>query len=523
VAGAIVDAITMDPMAGRRGGFGAMAGAGTTQPAEVRTGPDGSFRLDGLAPGRARISAHRDGSNLGDSQSADVPEGGVASADLTLRDEGVLTGRVGTKSGGPLKTSVTVRAMPTGGQMMILGPSGMASVDVDPTGVYRLVLPAATYNVIAQPASQPGFAMPRSRNMATIEVGQTTNKDISLDDDSDAAVTGVVLEPEGGPSAGAMVRVMGTTPGQRMMMAMPADDQGHFNVTGSRAQLGALTITATNGGRTGTVSIGPDQTQATVQLQASASLKGHVTGAAPVQGFRVTVASASPGGRMAAQDLEFAGDTFQVDDVPADQLIVSVKTRDGRLGTARTTVASGQTGQVDVPLQDATTVLGRVVGPDGAPVNNAMVSITDGDPMSGVSSQTTPDGRFKLTNVAPGDHTLRIYMAPATFKRQTITAPAGQPLDLGDIKLDLPRADPGTIGVNLRTDGDGVAVASLIPGGPADTAGVRLGDLVTAIDGVAVRSVADATARVVGAPGSPCNLGLSRSGNALALSVTRAQ
>lgn len=524
VEGAVINAATIEGGGGRRGMMAMMQGPAGPPP-EVRSGPDGRFRLDGLTPGRARLTTHRDGSSLGDTQTVDIPEGGVAQVEVTLRDEGVLTGRVVTKSGAPLKAPAAVRAMPSGGAMMILGPGGVASTETDLGGAYRLTLPAASYNVSATAASTPGFAMPRTRNGATVQAGQTANKDLTLDDDSDAAVTGVVLEPSGEPSVGAIVRVLGTTPGARTMMVMPVDEQGRFTVAGTRAQLGALDVTASNGGRTGKASVAVEQIQVTVQLLAAGRIKGHVSGATQVQGFRVTVASAGGfGARMGGQDLEFAADKFDVDDVPPGDVIVSVKTRDGRAGDAKATIAAGQPNQVEVQLKDISTVAGRILGPDGAPVRGAMVAVDGEMGFHGAGSdQTTAEGRFKLANVAPGEHSLRIFAPPASFQRRPFTVAAGQPLDLGDLKLDAPKADPGTIGANLRPDSDGVAVAFVLPGGPAETAGLRAGDLVTAVDGAAVKLVADATARIGGAPGTPVTLTVSRSGNAIAVPVTRAR
>jgi membrane-associated protease RseP (regulator of RpoE activity) len=251
-----------------------------------------------------------------------------------------------------------------------------------------------------------------------------------------------------------------------------------------------------------------------------------VVAATPVEGFRVSISPAGrePMGRMLAQDLEFAGDKFDVDDVPPSEVLASVRTRDGRVGEARTTLVSGQTGEVEVQLKDATTVTGRIVGPDGAPVKSAMVTVADGDAiMAGANSETTADGRFHLANVQPGEHAIRVFAPPATFKRQTFTVAAGQALDVGDIKLDPPRADPGTVGANLRPDGDGVAVGFVLPGGPADTAGLKIGDLVTAIDGARVASVDDARARAPGAPGSPVTFTVSRTGNAVSVPMVRAR
>jgi S1-C subfamily serine protease len=54
---------------------------------------------------------------------------------------------------------------------------------------------------------------------------------------------------------------------------------------------------------------------------------------------------------------------------------------------------------------------------------------------------------------------------------------------------DLPTA--GVLGVNLEDKGGECHTASLAPGGAAEKAGVRKGDVVEAIDGQAIKSIAD--------------------------------
>jgi regulator of sigma E protease len=84
-------------------------------------------------------------------------------------------------------------------------------------------------------------------------------------------------------------------------------------------------------------------------------------------------------------------------------------------------------------------------------------------------------------------------------------------------------AQSGTIGAAVRGDSaTPPTVVFIIPNGPADAAGMRLGDQVTAVDGQAVAGIADATTRLKGAPGTPVQIAVSRSGAVLAFTVTRA-
>ncbi len=502
---------------GMRGGFLLQGALPPSVPPEVVTDAAGHYRLDNLPAGRALVQARRDGSDLGDSQSVEIIASGAARADFSLHDEGVVTGRVTRKSGGPLTSVAHVRALASGGGFMMGG--GMPVSDADPSGAYRLVLPAGTYNVIASTDSTPGFAVPRSRNVAVVTAGQTTNKDLALDDDpTDVGLSGIVLEPGGAPSPGAMVRIGG---GARML----TDDQGAFQIAGLRSTLpSTLDVSASNGGRTGHVTVGPEQTKVTLQLQPGAKLRGHAAGSTPVQGFRVTISQLNSSGgpmRMPNQDLEFAGDHFEVDDVPPEQVAVSISTRDGRAGQATAALSSGQVGEVSVQLKDVVSAAGRVVALDGTPISGARVIADGGPPLPG--GVTTADGRFTLSNLLPGAHTLDIYQPPGTHKSQAFTVTAGQPLDLGEIQLGPPRAAPGTIGASVRQDGNGVTVTYVLPAGPADQAGLQLGDQLVTVDGAPATNASDTGARLRGVPGTQVTIAVRRAGNATVIVATRAQ
>jgi C-terminal processing protease CtpA/Prc len=103
------------------------------------------------------------------------------------------------------------------------------------------------------------------------------------------------------------------------------------------------------------------------------------------------------------------------------------------------------------------------------------------------------------------------------------TVQTGQAVDLGDVPMQRQATQPGSIGATLRADsGTAAMVVSLIPGGPAETAGVRLGDGIAAVDGKPVASVSEAVSRLQGAPGSAVQVTLQRSGVPLTVRITRA-
>src|SRR5262249_27607911 len=125
--------------------------------------------------------------------------------------------------------------------------------------------------------------------------------------------------------------------------------------------------------------------------------------------------------------------------------------------------------------------------------------------------------------LAPGDWTLRSTPPDYRSLERPLTLQPGQALDLGDLSLAKLSADPGTIGIRLRSDSDTPpTVVWVMAGSPADHAGVLPGDVIVSVDGAAVKSWGDATVRIRGAPGTPVLLQLTRNGAPLTLTVVRA-
>jgi predicted metalloprotease with PDZ domain len=143
-------------------------------------------------------------------------------------------------------------------------------------------------------------------------------------------------------------------------------------------------------------------------------------------------------------------------------------------------------------------------------------------PRADQDAVTSADGRFQL-RAAAGEHTLRAFLPRYRALSRDFTVQAGQALDLGDVTILRMSAQSGTIGASLRGDSDmPPTIMFLIPDGPAEKAGLHLGDQIALVDGAAVKGVSDATRRIQGPPGTPVQLGVVRSGVQQGFTVTRA-
>nr|WP_078900159.1 trypsin-like peptidase domain-containing protein [Streptomyces sp. SBT349] len=107
--------------------------------------------------------------------------------------------------------------------------------------------------------------------------------------------------------------------------------------------------------------------------------------------------------------------------------------------------------------------------------------------------------------------------------------PVNQAKDVAEQLINTGRATYPVIGVTLDTGylGDGARVGSssdtpaVVPGSPADEAGVRDGDIITAVDGERVRSSDELIVKIRShRPGDELELTLEREGEDMALTVT---
>jgi hypothetical protein len=330
-----------------------------------------------------------------------------------------------------------------------------------------------------------------------------------------------VLETGGAPAPRAEVQVGSGQPDQRFRMFLMADEQGRATL---QRPLGDLPLTlevrAQRGGRVGIAQATREQHQVSVTLLPGGRIEGHLSGG-PAQGsFQVRVSSDGDGSDFFGDGdgQTFSGDRFVLEDVAAGKSRIAVKTSDGRRGEAHVAVQAGQTTQVEVALAPAAKLSGRVTDETGKPIADATVFAD-----RSLIAHTGGDGRFTLEGLPPGEHSLSVYVSQLTnVKGQTVTLSEGQALDVGDLVASAVKAGPGEVGLYVRGDSSGVSVMLVIPGSPAEQAGVFVGDTLLDIDGKPVTGAADARVRLRGAPGSQVIVRTSRQGTTRVVTVVRA-
>jgi hypothetical protein len=316
---------------------------------EARADADGHFRLDGVPAGRTWVRARRDANATGVGQGTEVKPAETAHLDLTLGETGHLQGHVRNASGASLDThalrvTCSARARNTS--------SEVAFVPVDVDGTFQQDLVAGTYTCWAADGTNRG---PRGFSEVTLEGGRTANAELVINDAAHGGLPGNVFEPDGTPSAQAQVTLRLAQAGS---FSAQADDEGTFVLgTATDGDIdGPAEVFASNGGRVAHLTFDALPRQLSITLTPAGALHGRVVSqdGTPVTGFTVSVAyksrqSPRMGGTLSGYR-PFGGDTFELQDVPADALTVTVSTRDGRRGRTDVTTVSGTVTDVVVPL-----------------------------------------------------------------------------------------------------------------------------------------------------------------------------
>ena len=380
---------------------------------------EGTYGVSGLGAGHYQLEARWNPNSKPLLRELTLQEGETLRADFAFPEmPGVVHGTVLRSSGGAPEESVAITATNE-------DPSLSTMENMDELGRFTLRLMPGTYTLKAEYADTEDSG---PEQPITIEAAQRYAVQLTVPD-SLTETSGTVLNSRGEPSPNAFV----TLAGADLYGSGEADAQGHFSVKTSRTSAGApVTLRARGEAEEGSSPEVRAGSQGTViRLLKSAALHGRVSaaGGAPVQGFELSLRQKDPTlHSFLGNARPFAGDTFELVDLPLDELELLVRTRDGRCGKATLRLKPGETGTVEVSVGQLGRVTGRLVTVGGEP-HRAHVSL-DNTPLQGRGGSTASDGRFEFIALEPGPHVLTLE----TQQAFPFTLRAGEALDLGDLK-----------------------------------------------------------------------------------------
>jgi len=138
-------------------------------------------------------------------------------------------------------------------------------------------------------------------------------------------------------------------------------------------------------------------------------------------------------------------------------------------------------------------------------------------------------GEFALSNVAAGSVTLEAYLLGKGRGRTQAEVSAGQVtsdlrIELHSTGADTETAQAAGVAITLG-DGQGgeIVIVQVAHSSQAERAGLQVGDIVVAVEGVPVTSMAEARVRLSGSEGTDALMELRRADSIFKLRVTREQ
>ncbi|HEY5925706.1 MAG TPA: carboxypeptidase regulatory-like domain-containing protein [Kofleriaceae bacterium] len=341
----------------------------------------------------------------------------------------------------------------------------------------------------------------------------------------DGVLRGVVMGTDGKPAADSWVTA---SMEYELPKGMPDEFAGRFGMFFQTEPVltnadGRFTITKLKKGKYTLVAEGPrgnsrgekksvntgDST--TIQLTSLGTLEVTVTQASkPVTKYDLSCESRA--GEV-ERHAESPDGTYKLDHLaPAEYKCTA--SADGGTAEGKATVPAGDAklALTIVPWSSLTGVVVSVL--TGKPVPG-LAAVASGignekgmlDAITGRAATTDATGRFVVEKVAAGKG--RLMFVPkdqgfSSMESHEYEAKEGQRVDMGTIKIVPPRTgEAGTFGLTTEIESELLKVTNVKEGGPAAIAGVQAGDVITALEGQAIKDLKPMTAQKLLASGTP--------------------
>lgn len=171
------------------------------------------------------------------------------------------------------------------------------------------------------------------------------------------------------------------------------------------------------------------------------------------------------------------------------------------------------------PLPPPVVLHGALVRRDGRPVSGARLRAPGG------STETDDAGKFELATTGADDPvvvTLGGAWAFANGGSEIDVKRSGLHIALGTLEVrSLSLVPPGKIGVNWSMTASDPTVATVFPNGPAERAGLQVGDVLLEVDGHAIASREEGAKLIPGEPGTALRLKVRRGADVFLVDLQR--
>lgn len=489
----------------------------------------GNFRLDDVPPGKVRVLARHPDFVETTSAELSLAPAGEATLELVLRRGARLLGTVLDEGGRPLaRARIDIQARHSLQQLTTLSRD-------DGSFEFRAVATEVEL-FVARPSDRQRFVL---RRALELQAGETRQLELTLPAER-GALEVLVQDDAQRPLAGAIVSLLSLEPGAPLRRSLATDASGAVRMPDAVGLPLLLRVTASGFG-TFQSQLGAAPARIEVSLERSLRVVGRVTQVRGRQGLADATVVWMQGGERRTARSDGRGE-FQIGDAFPGPARLRVSHRGFAPADLELTVPA--TGHADrafelppIDLTEAGSVSGRVVDADGEPVRGARVGVgvvpaflpAGAEP--GALVQSDADGQFLLADVPVGRVSVSAYSA--SLGRGSVAGVqvrAGEATEDVEIELlggdadtagDAPASVAITLGEQQGSQGVEVVIVNVAAGSEAERAGLREGDIVFAVDGWAVRGMAEARRYLGGNDGSDVIVEVEREDELLSLNVRR--
>jgi hypothetical protein len=539
--GVTIGAVPKIPISGSAAPMTLVGGAVGAGPGVWETGPDGSFEITPVGPGRVRVAAHHPELSPGETAPIEVSAGvSIDGLRITLEAGGMLIGDV-RDAGDTPAAGIAIELQLDAGELR-------RTTVTDAAGHFELGPVRGSGVVIAHPPGEPPV-------QAEVEINAGEEVPVLLRlSGATAHITGEVSGSAGEPLVATVVRVRVPDAAPPLVRTAITDAHGRFAIEGLPLERCRLEVEHPDHAPFA-IDVVPGGPPIEVALVEGARVLAEVrdaTAGKPLAGVLVTLRAASGGAPLRGRT-DRAG-KIEIRSLNIDNYTVSIE-HDGFALTRFESAVESADEATDLGLIELTptgSAAGQVVDRYGSTVAGAEVAAGD-PPRWQAAVRTGREGRFRLGSLAEGEVVLTARRRSGSSSEPVeVRIETGE--ETGGIVIRLPDAeDPGSAEEALEEpeaedeEADEEPATSARPVQPktppgvaitigyaqgevrvtqvlsasAKAAGIQVGDVLTAIDGEAVLAASQGRALLRGSAGTVAAVEVTRSGKRVRLRVPR--
>jgi hypothetical protein len=537
--GVTVGAVPKIPISGSAVPMTLVGGAVGAGAAIWQTGPDGTFEIAPVGPGRVRVVAHHPRLSPGETQPIEVSAGAsVGGLRITLEAGGMLIGEVRDASDAPA-AGIAIELQLDAGELR-------RTTVTDRSGQFEIGPVRGSGVVIAHPPGEPAV-------QAEVEIGPDEEVPVLLRlSGATSRITGEVTGSAGQPLVATVVRVRVPDAAPPLTRTAVTDSQGRFTIEGLPLERCRLEVEHPDHAPFA-IDVVPGGPPVEVALAEGARIVAEVRDAVagkPLAGAVVTLRGAAGGAPLrgrtdSAGKVEIRSVNIDEYKVLAEHSGFASARLDALVESADTPTDLGV-----IELMPTGAAAGQVVDRYGSTVAGAEVAAGDPPRWQG-AVRSGSDGRFRLGGLGAGEVVLTARTRSGSYSEPVSTrVESGD--ESGGLVLRLPDAEdsaelvaepedetepdegeaeaepkrpaapktPPAVAIAIGYAQGEVRVTEVLSAS-AKAAGLQVGDVLSAVDGEAVLAASQGRALLRGTAGTVAAIEVTRSGKRLRLRATR--